>query len=264
MNLCTILILTTLFVAQLSFKVVKPTSSQARNLSPYLIRLHSRLYQAVSHRKIMYDLETSYPKPIHAITAIAASVAATPKVLIAGSKKTTEPEITRPRKHLRNGVSSRWDNTSSHHALTCSLQSLLRSCHGEYPRCTLQQDPAQSRPETISGEVVTVRMSKLTPRPFTNNRIKFSTKPTVPFTYCVTRPENRMEHGTMTSAPGIVALRRSSGTHLPPRFFRHRTTSLSERAPAIGAPTARGWVLTVKETQEQRRRTEVADAEGYT
>lgn len=64
-----------------------------------------------------------------------------------------------------------------------------------------------------------------------------NTKPKVPSTYAFVTPNKAVDSGIKQTAPNTVALRRSSGTHIPPRFLRHFLTIRSETRPASGAPT---------------------------
>ncbi len=80
-------------------------------------------------------------------------------------------------------------------------------------------------------------VNKRTPRPFMKRQRQFRIKPGVPSTYVVSIPQSRIDSGTKTAAPSVVALRRSSGTHWFPRFFLHFTTIRSDKAPVRGAPT---------------------------
>ena len=123
-----------------------------------------------------------------------------------------------------------------------AIASALRSCR-------------MSTTYVLQGE-----STKSTPSPFTKSSTRLSARPTLPGTYCVTRPAQRIEHGTMTAAPAMHARRRSSGTQVPPRRLRHWTTIRSEMRPEMGAPTA--GALGIGGAEEGGERTEVAGAEG--
>jgi hypothetical protein len=79
--------------------------------------------------------------------------------------------------------------------------------------------------------------SELTPIPLTKRQARHNTKPKVPSTYAFATPNKAVDSGIKQTAPNTVALRRSSGTHIPPRFLRHFLTIRSETCPASGAPT---------------------------
>ena len=90
----------------------------------------------------------------------------------------------------------------------------------------------------MSADLVKILMNPLrTPTPFKKKQQQVSIKPTCPGTNCMASPQSKIDIGTKTSAPGIVARSRSSGTQRSPRNLRQRTTSLSDMAPERGEPT---------------------------
>lgn len=94
--------------------------------------------------------------------------------------------------------------------------------------------------------------------PFTNREITLSTMPSVPGMYSVMSPQTTVLAGAR-KAPRSDARRRSSGTHTPLRFARHRTTITSESFPDSGAPTGR-VDCQLRDTGEDRQRTDIAYA----
>lgn len=77
-----------------------------------------------------------------------------------------------------------------------------------------------------------------TPTPFRNRQKKLRIIMAVLSSqYCVITPEPMIDSGAKTIPPKVVALRRSSGHHTPPRRLRHETTIWSESLPAEVEPT---------------------------
>ncbi len=74
-----------------------------------------------------------------------------------------------------------------------------------------------------------------TATPTKKKQAKLAIKPTTPGTYRVITAERITAIGR--KAPNSVALSRSSGYHIPPRFFLDRIMTISDIHPDRGAPT---------------------------
>jgi hypothetical protein len=116
--------------------------------------------------------------------------------------------------------------------------------HHINPICSARRQHKIDLPRYVGDNQWRKSKDGRTPKPFMNRQQKFKTRPTVPGTKCVTRPETRTESGTRNAADTSVALNLSSGIHSPPRRVFHLIMARSDNHPAAGAPTReRYWLI---------------------
>jgi hypothetical protein len=97
----------------------------------------------------------------------------------------------------------------------------------------------RSQPVKPVSDFMHKERMRLTPIPCIKRHIKFNERPIGPSTYVVISPDAPTDSGTIINPPIHVALKRSSGYHIPLRRNCHFLTIISDMWPATGAPTVR-------------------------